>query len=148
LEATSETAYPNPYPHYCRSLLAKTPKSLQGVGRSGDEIDESAREEGRSVRRVLNADSAREAVDPALVRVREIPSDDDDRLLVPRVVDIRLDGRCSFSSRSLFRANPFSAVFFRSEPRGSPSLSQTEINQHNARYWLDNTVNIPATSAP
>lgn len=92
---------------------------VQGVGRSGDEIDESVREEGRSVRRVLNADSAREAVDPALMRVREIPSDDDDRLLVPRVVDIRLDGRCSFSSRSLFRANPFSAVFFLSEPRGS-----------------------------
>jgi hypothetical protein len=105
---------------------------VQGVGRSGDEMDESAREAGRSVRRAPNAESAREAVDPALVRVRDIPNEDDERLLVPRVVDIRLDGLGSFS-RSLFRAkDPFSyfEVFLPSEPRGSTLAVANKINQH------------------
>ena len=90
----------------------------QGVGSSGDgsfEMADSARE-GRSVRRVLSDDSAREAVEPALVRVSGTTNEDGGRLVVPLVVDMRLDGRCSLlSSRSWFA--PFCAVFFPREFR-------------------------------
>lgn len=75
---------------------------LQGVGRSGDDTDDSAREGGRSAARVVDADSDREAVDPALTLLRVTPNEDGGRLVVPRPLDIRLDGRCSFSSLPLY----------------------------------------------
>lgn len=109
---------------------------VQGVGSSGEvlrEMEDSVRDAGRCplVLREPKTDSVLEAVDPALSRPSDTPNEEDALLFVGRVVEIRLDGRCSFSVIELGDLVSCLTVLFLRAPR----VSTVTVEQRVSYYY-------------